>query len=172
MCEVTTVMAVLSVASTAFAVNANIQQGKYRKGVAEYNARVKENEAQEVRRAGVEEENIQRRKTAELLSTQRAKLGASGIDLDSGSAFQLQQDTATLGEVDALRIRSNFETRADALGTGALLTRQQGGYAQRAGTNQAVGTLLGGTAQVLDTGVADKWFKPDSAANQPVTLEA
>ena len=170
MCEPSTIMAVVAVASAAFSARTQVKQGKYQKGVAEYNARVAENEAEETRRIGVEEENIQRQRTAELLSRQRAQLGAAGVELGTGSALQLQESTITLGEADALRIRSGVESRIGALGTSAELTGQQGEFAQQAGQSEAVGTLLGGTATALDTGVADKWFKPDSAANQQSTL--
>ena len=142
------------------------REGRYNRGVAAYNARVAENQAQEVRNIGIEEENLQRLKTAQLLSKQRAQLGASGVEIGSGSALQLQEDTATLGEADALRIRSNVESQALALETGAGLTRRRGEFAQDISESQAFGTLLGGTADILDTGVADKWFKPNSAANQ------
>jgi hypothetical protein len=158
------VMAVTTVASTAFQAQAQRKQGKFQKGVAAYNARVAENEAQETRNIANEAENIQRRKTAELLSKQKAQLGAAGVELTSGSPLQLQEDTLTLGEADALRIRSNFESRIASLQTGAELTRQQGEFAEAAGTTRAAGTILGGTAKVMDTGVADKWFTPDSAA--------
>lgn len=164
MCDPVTISAVAVVASTAMQAQAQQQQGRYRKGVADYNARVAENEAQEVRGAGVEAENVKRLRTAELLSKQRAQIGASGVELNSGSALQLQEDTVALGEADALRIRSNFESRATSLETGAELTRSQGAFAQSAGEKGAVGTILGGTGKFLDTGVADKWFKPNSAA--------
>lgn len=167
MCGVPAVMAITTIASTAFQAISQRRQGRFQKGVADYNARVAENEAQETRRAGTEAENLQRQKTAQLLSKQRAQLGAAGIELGTGSALQLQEETVELGEADALRIRSNFEARAGALETGAGLTRQQGAFAQSAGTTQAVGTILGGTAAALDTGVADKWFTPNSAASVP-----
>ena len=166
MCEPTTIMAVVAVVSAAYSADQSIKQGKFQKGTAEYNARVSENEAEETRNAGVEAENIQRRKTAELLSKQRAQLGASNIDLTSGSALQLQQDTETLGEADALRIRSNFENRADSLDTSATLTRRTGEFAESAGRGAAVGSLLQGASTALSTGVADKWFTPDSSAVQ------
>lgn len=165
MCDPVTLTAVATVASTAFAVTSQVRQGKFNKGVANYNARVAENEAEETRRASTEAENIQRRKTAELLSKQRAQLGAANVDLSSGSPLQLQEDTETLGEVDALRIRSNFESRAGALQTSAGLTRSQGQFSETAGISQGIGTLLGGTAATLKTGVADKWLTPNSAAN-------
>jgi chromosome condensin MukBEF ATPase and DNA-binding subunit MukB len=166
MCEP---VALLGIASLAFQVRTQQRQARFQKGVQEYNARVAENKAEETRRAGVEEENIKRRQTAELLSKQRAQLGAAGVDVESGSAFELQQDVATLGEADALRIRSNVESKVGALKTSSVLTRQQGEFAETAGGAAVAGTILGGTADILDTGVADKWFKPNSAANQ--TLE-
>jgi len=166
MCEPATIAAVATVASTALVARGQYQQGKYRKGVAEYNARVDENRAQETRRAGVEAENIQRQKTAQLLAKQRAQLGAANVELSSGSALQLQEDTVTLGEADALRIRSNFEAKARSLETGASLTLSQGEAAESAGVSGAGGTILSGTSTFLGTGVADKWFKPNSAANR------
>ena len=164
MCDPVSVSAVAAVTATAFTAYTAVEQGNYQKGVAEYNARLAENEAEETRRAGVEAENEQRRKTAELISRQRAQLGAANVDLGSGSALQLQEDAATLGEADALRIRSNVGEQFDALQSSATLTRSQGEFAQSAGQMSAVGSLLGGTTAVLKTGVADKWFTPDSAA--------
>lgn len=164
MCSPMAVMAATTIVSTGFTAVQQIRQGRFAEDVADYNARVAENQAQEVITAGVEEENIQRRKTAELLSRQRAQLGAAGVELETGSALQLQEDTLTLGEADALRIRSNVESRAGALLTGAELTRQQGQFAAQAGVMEGAGTILSGTAKTLDTGVADKWFTPNSAA--------
>jgi hypothetical protein len=161
------VMAVTTVASTAYSITTQRAEGRYRKGVADYNARVSENEAQETRRAGVEAENIQRRKTAELLSKQRAQLGAAGVELGTGSPLQLQEETVALGEADALRIRSNYEARAESLETGAELTRSKGAFAESSAKAKATGTLLSGAGEFLDTGVADKWFTPDSAGKAP-----
>lgn len=168
MCNPMAIMAVTTVVSSAYTANQQQKQGKFQRGTARYNARVAENEAEETRRAGVESENIQRRKTAELLSKQRAQLGAGNIDLTSGSALQLQEETVALGEADALRIRSNFEGRAGALDTSAALTEAKGEFAESAGEGAAVGTLLKGTGDALGTGVADKWFTPESAATQQI----
>lgn len=166
MCDPVTMTAVTTMASTAYSVVTQQRQGRFQEKTADYNARVAQNEAVKTREKGVEEENIQRRKTAELLSKQKAQLGAAGVELGSGSALQLQEQTETLGEVDALRIRSNFEDRALSLETGAELTEQQGEFAKTAAQTKSFGTLLSGTAATLDTGIADKWFTPSSSANQ------
>ena len=168
MCEPTTIMAGVAIVSAAFTANQQVQQGKYQKGVADYNAAVAENEAQEVRDAGVEAENTQRRKTAELISKQRAQLGAANIDLSSGSALQLQEDTIALGEADALRIRSNYEHQSASLMGESELISNQGTAAESTGKSGAVGSLLQGAAGVAGSGVADKWFTSSSAASQPL----
>ena len=164
MCVPAAAVPIMMAVSTAFAAKSAIDQGRFAEGTGRYNARVAENEAQETRRVGTEAENIQRQKTAILLSKQRAQIGAAGIELGSGSALQLQKDTATLGEADALRIRSNYERRAAGLETGAELTLAQGEMAATAGVSKAAGTLLSGAASIGGTGVADKWFTPESAA--------
>ena len=164
MCEPTTIAAVATVASTAFGAYTQIQEGKFQNDVAKYNASVAENEAEQTRAVGVEEENKRRRATAELLSKQRAQIGASGVSLASGSALQLQEDTELLGEVDALRIRSNAGRQASSLESEADLTRLKGEFARSRSIGDAFGTVLGGTAGVLNTGVADKWLTSKSSA--------
>lgn len=153
--------AAVAVVTLLFSANQQVQQGKFAKGTAEFNERIAENEAQETRNVGNERENIQRRKTAELLSKQRAQLGASGLDLGSGSPFDLQQDTQLLGEIDAKRIRSNTDSQVSALNQQAGLTRSQGNFAGDAGGKAAFGTFLSGTSKALDS----KWFNDLSAAN-------
>jgi hypothetical protein len=156
-----TAAAMTAVAAT-FQGYQQIQKGNYQNKVAKYNARVAENEATQVRNKGNEAENIHREKTAQLQSRQRAQLGAAGVDLESGSALQLQTDTDTLGEVDALRIRSNTDDQVTALDQQASLLRDQGRNAKRAGLTQGVGSILGG---VVGSGVASKWFTPSSSAS-------
>lgn len=167
MCEPTSIAAVVGIASTAFGAYSQIQQGKYQEGVADYNARVAENQAQEVRNKATEEENTHREKVQQLLSRQRAQLGASNVQLTSGSALQLQEDTLTLGEADALRIRDTGDSQFSALNTQADLISDQGDMASTASKTAAAGTLLSGTASFLGTGIADKWFTPTSSINQP-----
>lgn len=165
MCEPTSiVMAVTAVASAAYSANQSHQQGKYQAGVAEYNASLAENEAQQIQAKSAEEENTQRRKTAELLSKQRAQLGASNVDLSSGSALQLQEDTEVLGEADALRIRSNYDNQVASSLAEADLSRSDGAFAESAANSAVAGSILGGISGVASSGVADKWYTPSSTA--------
>lgn len=160
MCEPATIALTLAVVSTVSQGYAAKQQGKHARGVAKYNARVKENEATLARTKGVEEENAARQRTAQLLSKQRAQLGAANVDLTSGSPLDLQEDTVLLGEVDALRIKGNFERGAGSLEQQAELTLA-GGEAEEAGGKAAFGASL---LSAAGTTVAAKWYTPDSAA--------
>lgn len=142
------------------------RQAEYQERVAEVNARNQENEATKIRNQGVEEENRQRRMTAELLGRQRAQLGASGVVMDSGSALQLQDDTVSLGEEDALRIRGNYADQAESLETGAGYTRYEGqlqaSETRNAGDAAFTAGLIGAASTALP--VASKWYDSRSAA--------
>lgn len=146
------------------------QQGRFQQDVARFNARQQENEATLTRRRAVEEETEQRRATAELISRQRAVLGAAGVDVEFGSALQLQQDAAALDEIEARRIRSNIGLQAESLEQQAEITRAEGTAARRAG-DVAFGTsILGAAGRIADSPfgerVAGKWFNRRSVAAQ------
>jgi hypothetical protein len=158
MCEPASIALTMAVVSTVSQGYAAKQQGKHAKGVAKYNARVKENEATLTRTKGVEEENAARQRTAQLLSKQRAQLGAANVDLTSGSPLDLQEDTVLLGEVDALRIKGNFQRGAGSLEQQAELTRAGGAAAEAGGKSAFGASLLSAGGQV-----AGKWYTPDSA---------
>lgn len=140
-------------AATVYQGYQSYQQGKFNKGVADYNARQLDNEATRTRNVGVEQENRQRLRTAQLMETQKVQSAASGVDVNSGSALQLREDSALQGEVDALTIKENFSTRAQSLNDQAGLVRMQGENAKKAGKNEfvmsigkAAATVFGGYA--------------------------
>lgn len=160
MCDPTLIMAGVSVVSAV----GQLQAASTQEDLAFNEARNRENQAQDVRSKGVEEENIQRQKTAQLLSKQRATQAASGIDIESGSAADIQQDTVILGEADARRIKSNFGRQADVLEQGAALTLAAGKSRASATRGRAIGSLLTAGAKGYSQGVDSSWFSSDSAA--------
>jgi len=163
MCDPVTIGLTLTAVSTVAQGYQAKQQGKFTESRSKFDARQLENQATRTLNKGTEEENKQRRANAELLSRQRAQLGAANVDIGSGSALQLQQDTATLGEVDALRIRSNFGDEAAVLEDTALITRATGKAARKAGDAQFTTSVLGAAATVGS--VNSKWLTPKSSAN-------
>jgi hypothetical protein len=141
MCDPVT-MTTLAVVAGGTQAYSQYSQGRAAEATGNYNARELENQATSIRNKGAEEENIKRRETAEFASKQRAMLGASGIDIDTGSAGDLQEDTQLLGEVDALRIRRNYAEKADTTDRQAVQTKAEGRAAKRAANLAAMGTVL------------------------------
>lgn len=155
MCDPVTL---LTVASTAVGAFGAVQEGKAAKRSSEYQARVAENNAQlnefSARDAiirGREEEKKQRRQASLLQSEQRAAAAANGIDIGFGSTLDNALDTAMLGELDALTVRSNayreaydFRVGASNNRADAELTRLEGSNAESAGYLNAGNTILTG----------------------------
>jgi hypothetical protein len=167
MCNPLAVQAVVAVAGMVMQGKAQEDQANYQAGVNRYNARKSENEAQLERDKATEAENLQRRKSAEFVAKQRAQLAAQGVDVGSGSALQLQEDTATLGEIDALRIRNTGNQRFAALTGEADLQESNADANVVAGRNAMTGSLLSAAGSVAGSGVADSWFSSNSAAMNP-----
>lgn len=158
MCDLITGM---MVASTVMGGAGMIQQGKataasnrYNAQVSEMNAKIADKAAKDTLERGKIEEQKQRQKTAQIMGQQTAGMAASGLDLSFGSPLDLLVDTAVMGEMDALTIRSNaYREERDIRQQGANYRGQAG--MQRASADSAlsggflggVGTLLGGGAK-------------------------
>jgi hypothetical protein len=115
MCNPQAVMFAFTVATTVAQSYQQKQQAEYAEGVAEYNLRKTENEAQRVKNVATERENKVRQEAAELKARQRASFAAAGIDIGLGTPLDLQADTETLAEVDALRIRETGDLQSKAM---------------------------------------------------------
>lgn len=166
-------------ASTGTAAYAAHKQGSANKKAGEAGARVSESEAQlaeynagiadlqatDAIATGALEESKFRTGVRGLIGEQRAAFAGSGVDVGFGSAVDVQADTAFLGELDALQIRTNarraawgFQVQAIDLRKRAKIAREGGqmqiaaaGEAARAGNVAAFGTILGGTVGYLQT---------------------
>lgn len=79
----------------------------YDAAVSEQNAAISDQTAADVTAKGHSDEEQYLRKVAQLQGTQRATIAANNIDASSGSALDIQAQTAAAGAADASRIRSN-----------------------------------------------------------------
>lgn len=110
--------------------------------MAEYNARVSEVQADDAIARGREEEQRHRKAVRGLIGSQRAALAASGVDVNAGNAVDIQADSAEMGELDALTIRTNAAREAWGFKVGAAVERQRGANARAEGNAQALGTIV------------------------------
>jgi Zn-dependent metalloprotease len=164
MCEPTTIALAVTAVSGVVAAGGAVMQGQAQAKQAKYQAAVETNnatiagwQAQDATQRGQIEEQRQRLATARLRGAQRAGMASNGVEIDSGSPLDVLMDTAQLGQLDALTIRSNAEREAyglrnqqSNLTAQAGLTRMAGRSAQTAGYISAGSTLLSTAATAYD----------------------
>ena len=152
--------AVMSYQSEKAAGRAKQQQYEYQAQVNENNKKVAEWQSQDAIARGDIAEKQHRQKVSQLKGRQMAVLAASGVEIGSGSTLDILGDTAYLGELDALTIRSNaereaYEYRVDAsnMQSQAQINRMSGQNSLIAGRTKGMTSLLSGAGSV-----ADKWY--------------
>lgn len=104
----------LTVAATAVAAAGTVVSGvnqsrqyAYKAKVDAGNAKLDQAASADAANRGAIEEQRQYRKNAQILGAQRAALAANGVEVDFGSAADLQADTKRIGQEDAATIREN-----------------------------------------------------------------
>jgi hypothetical protein len=147
-----------TVASGAIGAYGAIQSGQAQKKQARYQAGVERNnatiagwQAQDATQRGQIEEQRQRLATARLKSSQRAAFGSNGVEIDSGSPLDILMDTAQLGELDALTIRSNAEREAYGFRSQSGNLMAQAGLTQMAGRSASTAGFIGAGSTLLST---------------------
>lgn len=151
----------LTLGSSIIGAAGQMQQAQAQASAAKYNAKVNEMNAQLAERRakdalerGRAEEQRKRLEVQQLLGKQRAAMAANGVDLSFGSPLDTIVDTAVMGELDALTVRSNayreaYDYRVQAVNqrAGATLNRMEARSATTGGYLGAMGTLLGGAGK-------------------------
>lgn len=94
------------------ATNAANKQADYQAKVAANNAATAEMEAKFAEQQGQRNAEAQRRRTAIAIGAQRARMGASGAVVDTGSFLDLTLDTAKQGELDAMALLEEGQMQA------------------------------------------------------------
>jgi hypothetical protein len=162
MCEPATLMAIGSTLMGAFG---QIQQaqaasaaGKYNAQVAEMNATLADRRARDALERGKVDEQRKRNEVAAIKGKQMAAMAANGVDLGFGSPLDTLIDTATLGEIDALTVRTNaaresYDHSVDAVNkrAGATLSNMQARSALQGGYLNAAGTILTGGSKAYQS---------------------
>lgn len=146
---------VLSTVGGLQQAGAEASAANYRAQVARNNAVIAERKAVDAIERGELSETQQRIKTSQLIGAQRASAAARGVEVDVGSVVDITTDTAAIGELDALTIRSNAEREALGFRTEGLAFESQAGFAtaeargfRAAAPIGALGTLASGAGLV------------------------
>jgi len=136
----------------------------YKAQVAKINADINRQNAAWALNRGEKEAEQYGMKAAQQRGQIRANQGASGLDVNSGSAKEVQQSQEKIKDMDLSAIRENaakvaydYETKAYMDENQATLDTMAGSYAKEAGNIKAIGSILG-TAST----VSSKWQQGSS----------
>lgn len=127
--------------------------------IAEANARISELGAQAELRDGQQRVAALTMRAGQLKSAQRAAIGANGIDMDVGSAAEVQQSGDVMKEMD----RATLETQAAraAFGQRMQATNQRSQAAMSRANASAINPAMAfGTSLIGSAGnVAESWYR-------------
>lgn len=129
------------------------QQGQAQGAAMEAQAKIYEAQAADSQRRASREERLMREQGARIKGRQRAVLGASGINLSTGSPMDVIADTQRSIEMDAWTIRENAGRESWGYQSQASVSKAGASNARQAGYFGAGSNLLTGAGMV-----ADKWY--------------
>lgn len=166
--EVAYAAAALQAAGTAASVMGQIQQGNAAKAAAEYQAQVARNNAIAAQqkadyalKVGQQKAAQESQKGAQQLARIKVAQAASGLDISSGSALDVQQSQREINVLDAETVMHNaqleaygYRSQAQNFRSQADLSELEGRSAVKSSQIGAGGTLLSGIG-----GAASTWYK-------------
>lgn len=134
-------------ASALYTANAQKKAGAAQRDLANRNGMMQDAQAADAIQRGEEESLLIKRRARRLRGQQRVGYAAQGVDIGSGTAADVQEETTAMGDLDAAQVKRNAFREAWGLSVGADNSRLAGRYAYKAGRNQAIGTVLGGVGE-------------------------
>ena len=147
---------------TLFEAKAQADAARYagdaQASVYETNALIQRLRAEDAIRRGDDEAKKAKEAAKRLIGSQRASMGAQGIDIESGSALDIQKETAELGAMDALTIKNNAWREAWGLRAEATNFANQAQYTRLTAKTTARNTVLTGGIKAA-TGLATSVYK-------------
>lgn len=123
-------LAALSAVNSFSQSKAQKSQGDFQAQQLDANARIADISADDAIKRGESDAKAHRRRVRLQIGEQRAAMAAQGLDLESGSALDIQKDTAGFGAEDELTIKNNafreawgYKVKAEDLRSSATFTR-------------------------------------------------
>lgn len=160
---------VAGAASTWADAQAQRAQGNYQNEMANINAKYAELQSENAITRGNKQAADMKRETKRIIGSQRVALAAQGISIEDGSALQVQEDTAMIGEIEAMKIKNNAWMEAFGYKMEAQNQRQQGKLAKMAGDNTAATTIATGGWNAISGGI--KAFSESNTYNKFISKE-
>ena len=149
MCWMMAIPAAIAIGGSLLQAKGQTEDAAFQSNLMNQNAAFKNDTANETINAGDTAADWQRVKAGQAIGTQRSVQAANGIDVNSGSSALIQDDTAMLGELDALTIQNNAAREAYGYRVQAQQDISNAGQTVRNGKTAATGSILGGLGKAF-----------------------
>jgi hypothetical protein len=140
---------------------AALAQNNYQAGVAEINSKIAKQNADYARNNGEIQAQNYGIKASQRTGMIRAGQGASGVDVNSGSAVDVRASQEKTSQMDLTQIRMNAVKAAYDFDAQAVGFDNQAGLYRMAGANAVTASNYQATASILGTvsSVSSKWMQ-------------
>lgn len=145
--------AILTVGQTITQASALSTQSAIDTSTAQINEEFSELQAEDAIARGEEDVVNFRKQVKTLIGSQRARLAAQGIDVESGSALEIQLDTAAIASEDVLTIRNNAFRESMGFEVSAIQFKTEAATARLRGRTERAQTILTGGLQLAEIGL-------------------
>lgn len=142
-------LALLGLAGTALSVGGALVEGQQSKQVADYQAKVYEQQAQADAQQAAFDQTQERHKQDLLQAQALAQAGASGVGI-AGSPTEVLAANARQGQTDLGALLYGSKLRQNNLNTQAAISRFSGKQAVTASLFKAGDALVGGLSKIYD----------------------
>jgi hypothetical protein len=131
----------------------------YQAAVAKMNQKVAQQNAEWEEGTGEVMAQEQGMKTRQVVGEERARFGAGNIDVNSGSAMQVQQSELAVGQESQAIIRANAAHRAYGAEVAGMQDVAQANIYEYSATTSLDAARIGATSSILGAvgSVASKW---------------
>lgn len=135
---------------TVYDYNISQEQADYQNRMSRMNAQFAELQKRQALKIGEEKAQRYTEQVNSLIASQKTAYASSGIDISTGTAMKVMEETRNLGLEDAMNIRNNafLEAMGFQHEQNQWLTRAQ--QARQAGQVAGFQTLLGGGLSVAN----------------------
>lgn len=137
-----------------FEGNAQADAAKYNAYIQRQNAAIATTNQNIASQSGAEQASLSEQRTRATSGAIQANQGASGVDVNSGSAVDTRQSAAEIGELDALTIRSNATREAYGYENQAVSDTAQANLDTAEAKNDITASEIGATGTFI--GAQDK----------------
>jgi hypothetical protein len=142
-------------------------QGEFQKTQSQMNSRLAEIQADDAITRGKTQAEQLGTQTKKMIGAQKAAYAGQGIEIDSGSAMDVQGDTAAMSALDRMTIKNNAAREAWGYKVQANNFNLQGQFAGIAGNASSNMTLLGGGMRALSGGLQGAYYYSSARPSDP-----